>query len=221
MRLFLTGTPAADIVAHLPSTTLSGIVYLGSVFTTYHIGLCVTPFAQEKVTKLISSESSADDIQQTIVTLYDAIFDKISDDPDPAASLSRRMDRWDTQSSWLGYSWHQTTENRKCVISRKQDSEPLFALGREGFPVLIVQGKDDRIVVCEKIVEEAKKHFTNLDVAIVNDGGNHAPFYGNPGEVMKHIGSFVKKVQVSSQRTHQWNCITLTIVVQVGAGKGV
>ena len=200
MRIFLTGTPAADIVAHLPSTTLSGIVYLSSVFTTYHIGLCCTPFCLEKVTTLITSESKPEDIQHAMVTLYDAFFDTTSDDPSPAASQTRRMDRWDTQSSWLGYSWHQTTEIRNHVVSREQDSTPLFALGKEGFPVLVIHGKEDKLVVCEKVVEEAKKHFTNLDIAIVADGGNHAPFYENPGEVMKHIGSFVKKVQVSMSK---------------------
>ena len=174
-------------------------MYLGSFFTTQYIGQCVTPLGLEKVKALISPESDAGVVRWNMVTFYDAFFDMLSDDDsDLNASQTRRLNRWDIQSSWLGYAWNQTTANRNCVIQRKQDPGPLLALGKDGFPVLVVHGKEDKLVFCEKVVEEAKKIFTNLDVAVITDGGNHAPFYENPGEVMKDIGLFVKKIQVSN-----------------------
>lgn len=84
---------------------------------------------------------------------------------------------------------------RCCVATRKQDTQPLFDLGKKGFPVLIVHGTQDAIVLGDKFVGEGKKRFTNLTVAWIEEGGSHAPFYENPNLVMKHIGSFVKEVQ--------------------------
>ena len=189
------GTPAADVIAHLPPWSLSGIVYLGSFFSTENLGQYLTTLCVEKVQVLVSPESDADAIRANIVAFHDAIFDLLTDSN---ASELRRLDRWDIQSTWLGYAWNQTTADRRYVASRKQDPEPLFALGKTGFPVLVVHGNEDMLVSCENVVKEAKKHFTNLEVHIMTGSdGNHAPFYENPGEVMVHIGSFVKKIQVS------------------------
>ena len=42
---------------------------------------------------------------------------------------------------------------------------------------------------------QSKSRFTNLTIALIEEGGSHAVFHDNPIETMKHIGSFAKRTQ--------------------------
>lgn len=205
LLIFLSGTPAADIIACLPEDTLSGIVYIASFFGMQFIPVFLLPFAVQQVSVMISAEASTEAQRDAILRFSDAIFDTYSDcNPySPADAHVRQLRRWEVQSKWLGYGVHQSTADRNNVAMRQNDTGPLFALGKKGFPVLIVHGTGDAIVDPVKEVEEGKKYFTNLTVALIEpeDGGNHAPFHENPNLVMEHIGSFVKKVITVSSGT--------------------
>ena len=190
------GTLAADITAHLPPETLSGAVYIGSFFSTAHIPLYATSFASEQVVVMTSPDSTQQALKAAVITFSDGIFDPYSDcDPySPEDARVRRMHRWDVQSTWLGYGVHQTSLDRAFVIARSQDTTRLFEMGKEGFPILILHGTQDALIRPEKLVEDAKEHFTNVKIALV-ENGTHAVFHENSSETMEHIGAFVEEVQ--------------------------
>lgn len=167
----------------------------------------LTPFAIEQVSVMLSTESTAEALRDATIRFSDAIFDYVSDchPYSPADAHVRQLQRWDVQSTWLGYGVHQSTTHRYNVARRENDTGPLFALGKKGFPVLIVHGTRDAIVDSVKGIEEGKKHFTNLTVAMIEDGGHHAPFHDNPSLVMEHIGSFVKKVSTVGSVVYKCN----------------
>ena len=146
---------------------------------------------------MTSSDSAPEDMREALLRFSDGVFDWESDcNPYiPSEARSRQLRRWDIQSTWLGYGSHQNVNHRSFVITREQDSKPLFALGENGFPVLVLHGTRDALVSADKVIEGAKSRFTNLTIALIEEGGSHAVFHDNPIEIMKHIGSFAKRTQ--------------------------
>lgn len=189
---------AADIATYLPPNTLSGIVYLCGLLRTKAFGL-TTPLAFKYGSVLRNPEASAEAVQAATLGFSNGIFD-LQSEVDAGSELdlkSRRLRRWGVQSTWLGYGVHQTANHRSLVSSRDQDISSLYALGSEGFPVLVVHGAQDALVNPRAVIEESQKHFTNLRVVLIEDGGSHAVFHENPDEVMKNIGEFANEVWVN------------------------
>lgn len=196
MKLDFSGVVVVDITTYLPPDTLSGAVYLGSFFSVNHIPPYCTSFAKEQVAVMASPEATQEALRTAIVQFSDGIFDLYPDcvPYSPVDARARQLKRWDTQSAWLGYGVHQSTLDRGCVVGRSQDSTRLFELGKEGFPILILHGTQDALVRPEPIVKDAKEHFKNAKIALI-EGGTHAVFDDSPTEVMKHIGAFAEEVQ--------------------------
>lgn len=185
----------ADIASYLPPNTLSGVVYLCGLLHTKAYGLG-TPLAFKYDTILMNPEATAEEVQVATLSFSDGIFD-LQSEVDAASEVdlkTRRLRRWDVQSTWLGYGSHQTANHRHFVNFRDQDSSSLYTLGSQGFPALVVHGAQDALVNPRAMVEESRSCFTNLKVALIEDGGSHAVFYENPDEVMKHIGEFANEV---------------------------
>ncbi|KAH8113559.1 alpha/beta-hydrolase [Phellopilus nigrolimitatus] len=175
-------TVVTDVAHHLPFGTISGVVYLSAlpyigpvmerVGTATVLGMLPGLFCEDSVTTSL----------KVALNFIDTLF------LDPAVIP------WQTKCLWLGMVVCQTPSHRKFVLTRPQDPAKLLELGNKGLPLLIVNGTEDQQVNGERVVEEMKAHFRDLEVAMIGKNGSHSIFYENQDEVMDNITRFVSKV---------------------------
>ena len=89
---------------------------------------------------------------------------------------------------------HQSAQTRVLVLDREQDSGPLLALGKKGFPVLVLHGTQDALIDGQITISIAREIFINLRVFEIAKGGSHVVFHWNPEAVMHRIGEFAHEV---------------------------
>ncbi|KAH8114077.1 alpha/beta-hydrolase [Phellopilus nigrolimitatus] len=176
-------TVIADIAAHLPASTLSGAVYLSAL---PYIGPIMqrvgTPLILGMLPGLLNKEDTTVYVK-TAHAFADSLFLKPSAVP------------WETRCLWLGMTACQLPTHRSFALSRPQDPTKLHELGRNGFPLLVLNGTKDSQVDGDAVVEEMKPYFKEMEVYVVEDG-SHASFYESEQEVMGKIMEFVRKVQI-------------------------
>lgn len=188
------GVVAADIAAHLPRDTLSGIVYLnGGIDIKDASGLSLA-LSGTTLSVLLDPSATPEAVRLAVIGFTDGIFDTISELAGSEADLEkRRLARWEVQSAWIGFIAQQSIEARTLTVQREQDSGPIYKFGAEGFPVLVLLGLQDALFDAPAVLVKAKKVFKNLKVALIENGG-HAPFETSPAEVMTFIGDFINEL---------------------------
>ncbi|OCB89738.1 alpha/beta-hydrolase [Sanghuangporus baumii] len=179
----LGSTVCADIAAHLPDTTLAGIVYLAGV---PYVGDIVPKICSPEIIGMrpkLFDETSVTTFVTTIKENIDSLF------------LDTTKIPWDLKCFWIGMAASQRPTHRKLSLSRSQDPTRLFELAAQGLPLLILGGKYDRQVNQENLIEELRPRFKDMEMCIIEKGGSHAVFYENPGEVMERIIVFARRVK--------------------------
>lgn len=178
------GTVIADITAHLPSTTLSGAVFLSALpYTTGMTQRVVSASVLEKVATFHRN----DDVGRFVETKMPFI-----------ASCFARPDQvpYELRCLWAGATLASTPVDLELAFNRSQDPAGLLKVARDGtLPLLVLHGDLDVIVDCKSLVRQVKAiPWRDVEVVIL-EGVGHAPFYESTESVMKHIGRFANRVQ--------------------------
>ena len=193
------GSVAADIAANLPSDTLSGIVYLSGLWALNYSNVVITNRSSTPVQILQNTTALPEDVRLATLNLTDDVFEKLKilETASNETLNARRLRRWEVQNTWIGYVEHQSAQTRVLVLEREQDSGPLLALGKEGFPVLVLHGTQDALIDGQIAISVARGVFNNLRVFEIAKGGSHVIFHWNPEAVMHHIGAFAHEVYMA------------------------
>jgi pimeloyl-ACP methyl ester carboxylesterase len=64
---------------------------------------------------------------------------------------------------WVGVACQISPAVSRFVITRQQDPAALFAAGRNGLPLLILNGRDDQGVNGEEVTKTVRSHFPHLE----------------------------------------------------------
>ncbi|KAG7442768.1 alpha/beta-hydrolase [Guyanagaster necrorhizus] len=170
-----------DIAAHLPKDTLAGVVYLAGL---PFIGPIMGRVGTSTVLGFLPSLFRADDVNlnaKATIAFVDSLFTDPKNVP------------FSFKTSCLGSALLQPPKVCNNVVSRPQNPEKLYELGRDGLPMLVLSGTADQQVNGAVVVEEMRPYYKNLDVHVV-EGGSHAFFYDNEAEVVDSISAFASKV---------------------------
>lgn len=207
----------ADIAAHLPRETMSGVVYLDGL---PYVGADImqamgTPFILDLIPKLFDDTKSIAEMRSLDLSFVDSCFAKYDHDrkerlPSEGSGFdgvtsgnekvrSRSRGKmpskyWETQCSWLGMAMQQSLVNRKFVLTRAQDPGPLIALGAQGLPTLVLCGKFDAHLDGSILAKELRaRSFTRVECRLIEKGGSHAVHIENREEVMSCLLKFAAR----------------------------
>ncbi|KLO08125.1 alpha/beta-hydrolase [Schizopora paradoxa] len=210
----LGGTVIADIAAHLPKDTMSGIVYLDGLpyIGADIMGAMGTPFILDLIPKLFDETKSIAEMRTLDLAFVDSCFAKYDHDRkerlpsevtgfDAGSEKLRSRNRgkmpskyWETQCSWLGMAMQQSLAHRKFVLTRTQDPGPLLALGAQGLPTLVLCGKYDSHLDGSILAKELRaRSFTRVECRLIEKGGSHAVHIENREEVMACLLKFAAR----------------------------
>ena len=187
---------AADLAANLPSDMLSGFVYLSGLLALNYSSVVLTERSVAPVLALQNTTALPEDARLATLNFTDDVFEQLEilETASNETLNARRLRRWEVQNAWIGYVEHQSAQTRVLVLDRQQDSGPLLALGKEGFPVLVLHGTQDALIDGQITTSIAREIFNNLRVFEIAKGGSHVVFHWNPEAVMHRIGEFAHEV---------------------------
>ncbi|KAJ7634730.1 alpha/beta-hydrolase [Roridomyces roridus] len=172
---------ATDVSTHLPLGTLSGVVYLSGMPATGEVALSMVPSG---LLSAIPGLLSKDDVvasEASVVEFTNRLFAHPEAVP------------YGIKCMYLGQRLHPEIAN--FSLSRTVDVEKLWAAGKDGLPLLIVQGTADahRAGGPKGVEEVMKPHFKTYE-AIWLEGRGHALHYESPEEIVDILVNFAKKV---------------------------
>ena len=178
-------TVLADIASNLEDGSVAGAVYLSAL---PYVGPILPKVATPEIQSIMPGLQEENDVilaLKSLLKFSDLLFN------DPSAIP------WELKWKWGGMATVQSPSHRRLLLSRLQDPAKLFRLGENGFPLLIIHGKNDKQVDGQVVVEEMKPLFKNLDVCLIEKGGSHAVHIENERDVLDSIRSFVNRVYAS------------------------
>ncbi|KZT01989.1 alpha/beta-hydrolase [Laetiporus sulphureus 93-53] len=177
-------TVTVDVVAHLPPSTLSGVALLSSILN------CTTSSVLA-ISKIIidfgpglTTTSDVALSRSTGKALVDTYFND-------AAAIP-----FDLITSWYGMVMLTLSSVMTFLLTWEHNTTKYFEEEKNGLPLLLVYGSEDKHVHGEVLAKELPDHFNNLKVHVV-EGGSHASFYERQDEVVTELLSFVKRTEVS------------------------
>ena len=104
---------------------------------------------------------------------------------------------WETRALWVGAFFMQTPKDRVLAMSRPQDPTKLLEQAKNGLPLLIIGGREDRPIDTSVVVKEMESQFTKMKVVWIEEKGSHAMFYDNMEATMKAITDFMNEEGMS------------------------
>ncbi|KZV68761.1 alpha/beta-hydrolase [Peniophora sp. CONT] len=174
-------TVVVDIAQYLPHDTLSGVVYLTGL---PYVGDIMGKVGSTEVLRMVNILCTNDDVTSFTKTKADFV-ESLFTQPDSVP--------YDLKMFWLGISMAQNPTVAGRVLRRPQDPTALYAWAKEGLPLLILSGSEDKQVLGQRLGEEMERYFTNLTIRVF-DGLGHALFYEDPENVYSTIFDFARKV---------------------------
>ncbi|KAJ7356418.1 alpha/beta-hydrolase [Mycena albidolilacea] len=179
---------ATDVAAHLPPATLSGVVYLAGVPCTGDLlGELVAPELAAALPGLLAKDDVVS-FQTSAAIFTEKLFAQPNTVPYKVKAL------------YLGHSL--TPEIMALSLNRPMDIQPLREAGKDGLPLLIIQGTaDGHRVGGPKTVEEVMKpHFENFECVWL-EGRGHALHYECPGDIVRLLIEFTDRFGGKDYRT--------------------
>ncbi|KZV76589.1 alpha/beta-hydrolase [Peniophora sp. CONT] len=171
------GIISADIAAHLPADTLSGIFYLSSA---PHKNVILGPAAAPALGAAIQGCSSPSTLLGALVDFADAC---ISSPTHPTSPYHLRC-------QLVGAMALQPNDMRGLILTREQDSAPLEKLLAGGIPVLVMYGTEDKLTQGGVVEDEIRKHAKEAELLAV-PGAGHMLFWEKPTLVASTVVRFV------------------------------
>ncbi|KAF8972045.1 alpha/beta-hydrolase [Flammula alnicola] len=170
---------ASDIFTYLDSGSISGFVSAAGI---PYLGLTGvnTPLSESYLPGFFSKNDVVLGASSKI-----AFVDSCFANP---ANVPVRV-KW----SWLGSTTLQFPAVSFLVASRIQDPTNLYAAGSQGFPLLMLRGTADAVLLNDVIISQIEPHFTNAQVYTIQDG-SHALFYDNQDEFVRVLIGFATKI---------------------------
>ncbi|KAJ7697657.1 alpha/beta-hydrolase [Mycena rosella] len=170
---------ATDVVRHLPSATLSGVIYLAGVPATSLLSELASPPLIAILPALVLNESVS-----AYQAAADAFTDKLFAQPDAVP--------YDVRCLHKGHSL--TPVIMGLSLARPMAVEDLWRAGQEGLPLLMLQGTLDRhrIGSAKGIHQIMRPHFRNIEMVWL-EGRGHALHYECREEVIEHLIRFTTK----------------------------
>ncbi|KAJ7291606.1 alpha/beta-hydrolase [Mycena rebaudengoi] len=179
---------ATDIATHLPPATLSGVVYLAGVPCTGEIlGEMVAPGLAVALPGLLCK----DDV--SAFQMSSAIFtDRLFAQPETVP--------YKVKCLYLGHSLRP--EIMELSLNRPMDVQHFWKAGKDGLPLLVVQGTtDEHRAGSPKSAEDVlKPHFKNFESVWLENRG-HALHYECPEDIVQLLIRFTQKVGGKDYRT--------------------
>ncbi|KAJ2924261.1 hypothetical protein H1R20_g12842, partial [Candolleomyces eurysporus] len=174
------GIVVADVCAHLPPGTISGVVYVNAApYLGEALVKVGTPYILEVLPLLLSTDNVATSCEARI-KFVEACFSK----PD---TLPTQL-KW----SWIGATVMQPPLVAALTAGRSQDASKLFEAAEGGLPALAITSTADLIIQGKNVEEMLKEHFKNLEVHRI-ENGSHTPFIDDKDEFVKVLTEFAKK----------------------------
>ncbi|EED80710.1 predicted protein [Postia placenta Mad-698-R] len=174
-------TIAVDICQYLNPNPIAGVVYLAAL---PYVGPVMQRVGTPIVLGLLPGLMNTTDVAlngRTKVAFMDSLF-----------THPERVD-FNVITSWIGQAVLQPPDVSNLILTRSQDPSKLFEAGRDGLPLLILNGTADKQVLGDVVVKEMSPYFKDVDVHMV-DGGAHALFYEHQDEVVTALLKFAKRV---------------------------
>ncbi|EJD03378.1 alpha/beta-hydrolase [Fomitiporia mediterranea MF3/22] len=171
-----------DIAANFSDNPLAGVVYLCSVPYT---GSIVQQIATPEILSLVPGLTSEDSVVTALSTtreFADLLF------------LDATKIPWELLVLWFGMTGLQRPLVRQLFISREQDPSRFFELGKQGFPLFVLGGAHDKMLMSNVVADKMRPYFKNLEVHLIEKGGSHAVFFENQDETMDKIIDFTRRV---------------------------
>ncbi|KAJ6543286.1 Alpha/Beta hydrolase protein [Mycena vulgaris] len=172
---------ATDVAAHLPPVTLSGVIYLAGVPST---GEILSGMMPPTLGADLSGLLSTDDVSAFQVS--SAIFaEKLFAQPDTVPYAVKCL--------YMGHSL--PPEIIKLSLNHPMDVQPLWIAGRQGLPLLLIQGTADpqRSGSPKNVEDVMKPHFKNFECVWL-EGRGHALHYECPKDIVRLLIKFTQRV---------------------------
>ncbi|KAJ7159101.1 alpha/beta-hydrolase [Mycena crocata] len=171
---------ATDVAAHLPPGTLSGVIYLAGVPCT---GDLLNELAASTLRGALPGLLSNDNVvefQKSAAIFTEKLFAR----PDTVP--------YKVKCLYMGHSL--SPEIMALTLSRPMDVEKLWMAGREGLPLLLIHGTEDRHRKGGgKTAEEVlKPRFRNLECVWL-EGRGHALHYECQEDIVRYLIEFTQK----------------------------
>ncbi|KAJ6500262.1 alpha/beta-hydrolase [Mycena vulgaris] len=172
---------ATDVAAHLPPATLSGAVYLAGVPSTGEIPSEMMP---RTLGAALSGLLSTDDVSAFQVS--SAIF---------AETLFAQPDTVPYAVKCLHMGHSLSPETIKLSLHRPMDVQPLCNAGRQGLPLLVIQGAADAqgAYSPQNVEDIMRPHFKNFECTWL-EGRGHALHYECPEDIVRLLIKFTQRV---------------------------
>ncbi|KAJ6549281.1 alpha/beta-hydrolase [Mycena vulgaris] len=174
---------ATDVTSYLPPATLSGVIYLAGVPCTGELlGEMVAPELADALPGLLSADSVSG-FQASTAIFTQHLFADPSTVPYAVKCL------------YMGHSL--TPEIMAMSLNRPMDVQPLWKAGKDGLPLLVVQGTADAHRVEHGSAKTAaaimQPHFENFE-SVWLEGRGHALHYECPEDVVRLLIKFTQRV---------------------------
>ncbi|KZT03132.1 alpha/beta-hydrolase [Laetiporus sulphureus 93-53] len=155
-------TVAADVCAHLEPNPIVGIIYMAAL---PYVGTIMQRVGTPTVLGFLPGLMNTTDVAlngRTKVAFIDSLFTY----PDKADC--------NVKTSWIGQATLQPPDVANSILTREQDPTKLFEAGRDGLPMLILNGTADKQVFGDVVVQEMSPYFKDLEVHMVENGAMHS-----------------------------------------------
>ncbi|KAJ7286947.1 hypothetical protein C8J57DRAFT_574111 [Mycena rebaudengoi] len=166
----------ADICSHISPVPLRGVIAIAGPLCVRERGKTLKPKILEMLPKFRSTDAVT--ALNTRIEFVDSAF------TDPASIP------FNVKAAWIGSTVMQSPEVTGFISAgHRPDETKLLELGARGFPAMVLYGSEDQFQDGNVVAEQARPHFTDLEVAVVM-GGSHSIFYDSLDETVGHILRF-------------------------------
>ncbi|EGN98424.1 hypothetical protein SERLA73DRAFT_169392 [Serpula lacrymans var. lacrymans S7.3] len=189
------GAMVADILAFHSSISLAGIVYITPIPYLGFFQHIATDYVLDVIPKLTQKT----DVNTFQIASRDFIQGLVS----PKHYLNRVAFPQRLQQACLGDVMSQPRTCAAYTLQRSQDEFGLMRAGREGLPMLLINGKDDMLLKSQPLSKLFEK-WKNMEVVNMDTG--HMPWWEAPqafndvvlGWIAKVLGGEMKRMQLEA-----------------------